>query len=176
MINSSDHQLEWKPKLARDRANKSPYKIREAEYYRAGCIAFNLRRATRIVTRRYEEALRPLGMKAFQFTALAALTEYDTLPQLAFADLFGMDVSTVNRNTRAMERKGWITYTDDPQDGRKKHVAITKEGRRVFAEAAPLWEKAQAETRALMTGYDWDQERTWLEALSRESNADDGSA
>ena len=89
------------------RSKKAPSSaIREAKYYANGCVAFNLRRATRIVTRRYEGALRPVGMKAFQFTALAALSEHIKLPQLFFADFFGMDVSTLNRNVRAMEGKG----------------------------------------------------------------------
>lgn len=127
---------------------------------------FNLRRATRIVTRRYEDALRPLGMKCFQFTALAALTHRTSMPQLAFAEFFGMDVSTLNRNTRAMERKGWITYTPDPQDGRKKHVTITARGRQTFQEAVPLWRQAQAETTALMADFDWPHERAWLSAVS----------
>ena len=141
-------------------------KPRTADYYRRGCIAFNLRRATRIITRRYELALRPLGMKTFQFTALAALGEHSSMTQYDLAHFFGMDVSTLNRNVRAMERKGWLAFVDDEVDGRKKHVAITDLGREVFQQAAPLWEEAQAQTRELMTTYAWEDARAWLEAVS----------
>lgn len=134
--------------------------------FRDDCVVFNLRRATRIVTRRYDEALRPLGMTCFQFSALAALTHRTSWPQQAFAAFFGMDASTMNRNARAMERKGWITYAPDPQDKRKKHIAITADGRLAFEQAAPLWGRAQAETKALMTGFDWVHERAWLTAVS----------
>ena len=108
-------------------------------------------------------------MKAFQFTALAALSEHIKLPQLFFAEFFGMDASTLNRNIRAMEGKGWVKYINDPEDRRKKHVMITGDGRRAFEQAAPLWEKAQAETRALMKGYDWKHERAWLGAISEDT-------
>ena len=155
--------------MAQQSKKKPRPTIREAEYYRSNCVAFNLRRATRIITRRYEDALRPIGMKAFQFTALAALSQHHTMPQLVLADFFGMDVSTLNRNIRAMERKGWITYTDDPADGRKKHVKITRSGRNAFASAAPLWEQAQADTKAMMSDFEWNHERAWLDAVSGET-------
>ncbi|MEL6258281.1 MAG: MarR family transcriptional regulator [Pseudomonadota bacterium] len=136
--------------------------------YRYGCVAFNLRRASRIVTRRYEEALRSLDMKAFQFTTLAALSTANTLPQRTIAKLFGMDPSTANRNIRAMTKKGWVEYTDDPNDGRKKHVSLTRAGREAFQKAVPFWEAAQRESRALMRDYSWKDELSWLFAISGE--------
>ncbi|MEM8988128.1 MAG: MarR family winged helix-turn-helix transcriptional regulator [Pseudomonadota bacterium] len=135
--------------------------------YRNDCIAFNLRRTTRIVTRRYEELMRPAGVTAFQFGALAALMSRPALPQLAFVDVFGMDASTVNRNIRTMAGKGLVRYTDDLRDSRKKHVAITAKGRRAFEKAAPYWEQAQAETQKMMTAFDWGHERAWLDAISK---------
>ncbi|MEM9751127.1 MAG: MarR family winged helix-turn-helix transcriptional regulator [Pseudomonadota bacterium] len=148
-----------------DRALKPPSGAASSDRYRLGCVAFNLRRASRLVTRRYEDAMRPLDMKAFQFTALAALTGRGVIPLAVLADLFGMDQSTVSRNIRAMERKGWVRLTNDPKDGRKKHVAATDDGRAAFDEATPLWEQAQAETRKMMNGFDWDDQRSWLAAV-----------
>jgi len=136
--------------------------------YRYSCVVFNLRRASRIVTRRYEDALRPLGMKAFQFTALAALAQNQRIPQRVLSELFGMDSSTVTRNIRTLIQKGWASYQADPHDGRKKHVAITPEGREVFEQAVPIWERMQAETKQLMEGFDWDDELAWLFAVSGE--------
>lgn len=142
--------------------------LHEMNYYRYGCFAYNLRRASRIVTRRYEDYLRPLGMKAFQFTALGALSQIEAMPQRTLADAFGMDASTANRNIKAMVNKGWLAFRDDPKDGRKKLICITPLGRRTFRKAIPLWEKAQAETREMMPEFNWENQLAWLFAVSGE--------
>ena len=46
---------------------------------------------------------------------------------------------------------------------------ITDDGRRAFEQAAALWEKAHAETKAMMKGYDWIHERAWLGVISQDS-------
>ena len=132
-------------------------------------MAFHLRRATRIVTRRYAAFLKDTGMTAFQFSALAALSDRGAVPQGLLAQDFGMDASTAHRNLRAMAQKGWVAYADDKRDGRKKSVAITAKGRRAFQEAVPHWEEAQAETRKLMAAFDWSEARQWLQAVSGET-------
>ena len=136
--------------------------------FRDACFAFNLRRASRIVTRRYEKKLRSLQMTAFQFTALAALDDRGPLPQSALAHFFGMDVSTLSRNLAAMERKGWLAYVPDPYDGRVRNVGLTKKGQEVFATAIPIWEEAQAETHALLKKLSWDDVSDWLKDVSRD--------
>lgn len=87
-------------------------------------------------------------------------------PNLPWQRFLGMDLSTLNRNIRAMERKGRVRFTDDPDDGRKKHVTIVDEGRSAFARAVPFWEQAQADTKAMTGDYDWAHERSWLQAVS----------
>lgn len=137
-----------------------------SDRYRKSCVAFNLRRASRAVTRRYEEALRPLGMKAFQFTALAALSGRKEMPLSAVAELFGMDLSTASRNLKAMHRKGWLEINEDPSNRRRRNVSATAKGRRAFKEAVPLWEAAQKDTAKLMEGFQWERHREWLSAVS----------
>lgn len=137
-----------------------------SDRYRNSCVAFNLRRASRVVTRRYEEALRPLGMKAFQFTALAALSGRKEMPLSAVAEHFGMDLSTASRNLKAMNRKGWLEIKQDPGNRRRRNVSATAEGRRAFQDAVPLWEEAQKDTTKLMEGFQWELHREWLASVS----------
>ena len=46
------------------------------------CACFNLRRATRLLTRRYEKELSKVGLKATQFTVLAGLLGAGSVSQV----------------------------------------------------------------------------------------------
>ena len=118
------------------------------------------------MTRRYEEALRPLGIKAFQFTTLAMLSDRDEVPMNAIADFFGMDLSTASRNLRAMHKNDWLQVLPDATDRRRRRVLPTKEGRRLFRRAVPLWEAAQAESSRLTAAFDWPDQRRWLSRVA----------
>ncbi|MEM7523976.1 MAG: MarR family winged helix-turn-helix transcriptional regulator [Pseudomonadota bacterium] len=131
-----------------------------------GCVAFNLRRASRIVTRRYEKALQPLGVKSFQFSTLAALAERENLPQSALAKAFGMDISTINRNLKPLETRGVVEIHTKPEDGRVKLVSITPAGRALLAKAIPLWRQAQEETLKDLSGPEWAELRTAIRNLA----------
>ncbi|MEM9398206.1 MAG: MarR family transcriptional regulator [Pseudomonadota bacterium] len=141
-------------------------KFSDSTNYSRSCYAFNLRRAARVVSRRYEDHLRPLDMSAFQFTALTALTYQSGLSHLELADFFGMDPSTASRNIRAMERRSWVRYVSDPSDRRVKRVELSPKGRKALEQAIPLWERAQEETQSLVAEQDWESQRSWLEAIS----------
>ncbi|MEM1381935.1 MAG: MarR family winged helix-turn-helix transcriptional regulator [Pseudomonadota bacterium] len=110
------------------------------------CVALNVRRLSRIVTRRYEDALRPVNLKSFQFSALVALSTRDAISHSALANSFGMDLSTLNRNLKPLLARGAIEMTVDPADARIRLVKITTAGKSLYAEALPLWRAAQKET------------------------------
>lgn len=120
-----------------------------------GCAAFNLRRASRIVTRRYEDALKPLGLTSFQFTALTALSNHPAIPHSAMAEAFGMSNSTITRNLKPMEAKGLVTVTSSTKDARVKLASITPDGRGLLRKALPLWQKAQDETLKDLSAPEW---------------------
>ncbi|MEM7546397.1 MAG: MarR family transcriptional regulator [Pseudomonadota bacterium] len=111
-----------------------------------GCIALNLRRAARIATRRYEDALRPLGLTSFQFSALKALSEHDAIPHGELAKAFALDLSTLSRNVRPLIARGLAGSETDAKDKRVKRLTATAEGRALYAAALPLWAGAQRET------------------------------
>ena len=46
----------------------------------SACNCFNLRQATRLVTQRYDSALRPAGLKATQFSVLAVAQSEGEMP------------------------------------------------------------------------------------------------
>lgn len=121
-----------------------------------GCAAFSLRRASRIVTRRYEQALRPVNLSSFQFTTLFALNQAGSLPQAWLADELGMDLSTLTRNLRPLIKRELIEVYIKARDKRIKYATITPKGRDTFEAALPLWKAAQDATLKDLSPAEWD--------------------
>lgn len=127
---------------------------------------FNLRRATRLVSRRYEEALRPVKLKAGQFSILVALAERPQTPLGLVADGMGMERTTLTRNLRPLLRRGLLTSEPDPNDARVRLLSLTQEGRDLLEKARPLWARAQAESFARLPAELWPDTRQRLEDLA----------
>ena len=66
------------------------------------CVFTNLRRASRMVSQSYDAALKPVGLKATQFSMLAVLGRRGQMRQSDFADVLGMDGTTLTRNLRPL--------------------------------------------------------------------------
>lgn len=131
------------------------------------CACLGVRRAARLVARRYDEALRPLGLTSGQFSILAALLQERPLALGDLADMLGLDRTTLNRNLRPLEAVGFLRTVDDQADRRVRALSLTAAGRRVLREAVPLWETAQAETtRRLFGQAGWASLRTQLRRLT----------
>src|SRR6185369_15655527 len=58
---------------------------------RTECTGSNLRRATRAVSRIYDEALAPAGLRGTQFSLLIALSFFKEAPLLRVAEELGLD-------------------------------------------------------------------------------------
>ena len=109
----------------------------------ASCTCFALRRAARAVTQHYDRLLRPTGLRVTQFTLLAALTVAGPLPINRLARRLGLERTTLTRNLRPLEAKGWLAVTEDA-DRRVHTVEITARGRAMARTALPAWREAQA--------------------------------
>lgn len=108
------------------------------------CVDFNLRRAARKVTKAFDEALRPCGLKITQFSLLTAayLEENQNVGRLA--ELMGMDRTTLSRNLKLLEKRGLVKL-EPGQDRREVRVSLTSQGLDALEMAAPLWHEAQEE-------------------------------
>src|SRR5262245_55776460 len=102
------------------------------------CAAFNLRRATRVVTQLYDAGLAETGARSTQFTILVALAKTQPASVGALAATTLMDQSTMTRNLRLLARMGLV---DVPARGakREKLVRLTAKGERVLVKAVPVW-------------------------------------
>lgn len=107
------------------------------------CHCHAIRKAARAVTGFYDEALAPSGLRLTQFSMLAQLQDKDGLALGALAEQLGLDRTTATRNLKLLERAGYVTAAAAEDDARRKAIRLTRSGRAVLAEAAPLWQAAQ---------------------------------
>jgi DNA-binding MarR family transcriptional regulator len=132
----------------------------------ASCACHRVRTAARAVTRAYDDALRPAGLRATQLVVLVAAAAEDVMSIAALAKLMGMDRSTLTRNLRPLEGEGLIALGAEGWR-RSRTLAITRKGRTRLQEAVPLWEKAQQALRRKLGERKWDAVRSSLDDLIR---------
>ena len=120
----------------------------------ADCTCANLRKAARVVTQAYDAALQPVGLKATQFTLLAALTKLGDVPLTRLADALVMDRTTLTRNLKPLVREGHVRI-DQEEDQRVRKVSLTDAGRDVFDKARPRWEQAQSKIQGILGQESW---------------------
>ena len=106
------------------------------------CSCFGLRRAARVVTQLFDEALRPTGLRATQFTLLTALRLRAPVPVRKLAEVLVTDRTTLTRNLKPLERRGLVRISQGA-DRRVREVVLTDEGHAILARAHPLWEEVQ---------------------------------
>ena len=107
------------------------------------CACFNLRKAARAVTQLYEAALAPSSIHATQFSVMVALALVDGAPLSRVADGLVMDRTTLTRNLRPLQRRGWVRI-EAGEDRRERNLSLTRSGRAALERALPLWQQAQA--------------------------------
>ncbi|MEX0839861.1 MAG: MarR family transcriptional regulator [Parvibaculum sp.] len=109
---------------------------------RENCAALRARMAARKLTRLYDKALRPVGLKITQFTLLIAVEEGRATSLSALADMLALERSSLVRNVKLLEEAGLIDAAPTGE-GRSLGLKLTKAGRRKLTDALPLWKEAQ---------------------------------
>jgi len=130
------------------------------------CVAFQLRRAARKVTKAFDEALRPSGLKITQFSLLTAsyLQENQNVGRLA--ELMGMDRTTLSRNLKLLEKRGLVRL-EEGEDRREVKVSLTEEGLEAMETAAPLWHQMQKRIVAGLGDFRWEAMMSELRLLGK---------
>lgn len=119
-------------------------------YVRDHCLCLATRRAARALSRRYDEALRPVGLTSGQFSLLMSLNRPEPPTLGAVATVLAMDRTTLTANLKPLERRGLVESRVDPDDRRGRRLALTAAGRETLCAALPLWVRTQAEVSRLL--------------------------
>ena len=120
------------------------------------CMCASFRRAARVLTQHYEAALRPLGLRATQFTLLQALSLAGEVSQGTLGEILAIDSTTLTRTLAIMERQGWIASRSG-DDRRERLLSLSKAGKGEYNRALPHWEKVQQELRAQFGNKRWNE-------------------
>jgi DNA-binding MarR family transcriptional regulator len=108
-----------------------------------GCHCLAARKNARAITRLYEQKLRPHGLRATQFSILAALALMGPARISRLADVLGLERTTLTRSAALLEQNGWLG-TASARDAREHPLRLTPAGRRKLEAAFPAWKEAQA--------------------------------
>jgi DNA-binding MarR family transcriptional regulator len=133
---------------------------------RDSCLCLHLQRAARALARRFDEALRPVGLTSGQFSLLMSLNRAEPPTMGQVSALLAMDRTTLTANLKPLERRELVSLTVDAADRRARRMRLTPAGRKVLAAAVPIWEATHAETEQLLDGSSPDRLRADLRALS----------
>ena len=135
-------------------------------HVRDHCLCLHAQRAARALARRFDEALRPVGLTSGQFSLLMSLNRL-TPPSIgSVAALLAMDRTTLTANLKPLERRGLVETSVDPADRRARLLTLTQAGRRLLQAAVPVWERTHEEAERLLAGTDAASLRAGLRALA----------
>jgi DNA-binding MarR family transcriptional regulator len=131
---------------------------------RDSCLCLHLQRAARALARRFDAALRPLGLTNGQFSLLMSLNRPEAPSIGSVAALLAMDRTTLTANLKPLERRRLVKVTVNAEDKRSRRLSLTRAGRALLARAVPVWKRTHAAIERRVTGP--DRLRGDLRALS----------
>lgn len=120
------------------------------------CTCFNMRKATRVVTQIYDDALRPTGLRATQYALLVHAYAMGPAPLTKLAEAMVTDRTTLARNLEPLEKEGLLCI-ENGADRRSRIISITDDGLGKLAEAYPVWKRTHDEVKRIMGLEDWSE-------------------
>jgi len=138
------------------------------------CLCLHAQRAARALSRRFDFALKPVGITSGQFSLLMSLNRPEPPNLGSVATLLAMDRTTLTANLKPLERRGLVKTATDPTDSRARLLRLTPAGRTVLAEAVPIWQHLHATIEATLS--DGDHLRSGLSLLSKSEDCVAGQA
>jgi DNA-binding MarR family transcriptional regulator len=130
---------------------------------RCSCTA--LRKASRRVSQLYDIAMLRGGVSINQRGILAQIGRSVPLTVGKLAEALVMDPGALAHNLKPLERDGLTTVTVDPNDRRRRLIALTAAGRTKLAETDALWAEAQRSFEAAFSQVASETLRAALQVL-----------
>jgi DNA-binding MarR family transcriptional regulator len=122
------------------------------------CVCTTLRRATRALTRAYDEAMAPHGLTIQQFAILRHVRDYNrnqnaTIPLSRLAQRLVMDRTSLYRALPPLEREGLIAL--ESPSPRNRTARTTAKGEALIEQAEPAWAELQTRILSTMAPGEW---------------------
>jgi DNA-binding MarR family transcriptional regulator len=97
---------------------------------RDSCLCLHVQRAARVLARRFDDALRPVGLTNGQFSLLLSMNRPKPPGMTSVASLLAMDRTTLTAALKPLRRRGLVRITPDPEDARGRLMTLTPKGQR----------------------------------------------
>jgi len=114
------------------------------------CLLTRGRQISRVLTAIYDDALRPLGIIAPQFSLLVLIAELAPVSRSELGRKNHQDRSTLSRNLQPLIAQGWVAEGVPARDGRSRPLSLTPEGNALLDSAASAWSSAQSHAMHLL--------------------------
>ena len=135
-------------------------------FVRDTCLCLHLQRAARALARRFDDALRPLGLTSGQYSMMMALNQPAPPTIGVVASILCVDRTTLTAALKPLKRRGLVTVTVDNSDRRSRRLKLTTAGRGLLARAVPVWRRTHAEIDRLVPDDGAERLRRDLRALA----------
>jgi DNA-binding MarR family transcriptional regulator len=114
------------------------------------CLLTRTRQISRVLTAIYDDALRPFGIVATQYSLLVLIAEFGPISRSDVGRRNHHDRSTLTRNLHPLIAQGWVVEGVPARDGRSRPLSLTHEGKALLDKAAGAWSAAQNHATRLL--------------------------
>ena len=111
--------------------------------YGSKCHCTLLRKASRRVSKLYDVAMAPSGLKITQRAILSQIGRAGAVTVGKLADSLVMDPGALAHTLKPLERDGFIMTATDPLDRRSRLISLTEAGQAKLSQTDALLDKAQ---------------------------------
>ncbi|MGP3712515.1 MarR family winged helix-turn-helix transcriptional regulator [Brucella sp. RRSP16] len=130
------------------------------------CLCLHVQRAARALARRFDDALRPVGLTNGQFSLMMSLNRPVPPPMKPVAELLAMDQTTLTAALKPLQRQGWVEIIVNPEDRRERLLQLTPEGKATLAAAVPIWKATHLDIEKQLVNGNGDEVRRNLLIMS----------
>jgi DNA-binding MarR family transcriptional regulator len=117
------------------------------------CYCTQFRRTSGALTRIYDRALEPVGLRITQFSLLRGLGRLGTATLTQLAEESALDLTTISRNAKLLIERGWVDVLAGEKDKREKRLSLHESGKAAVKKAMPQFRRAQSRVEKHIKDY-----------------------
>jgi DNA-binding MarR family transcriptional regulator len=121
-----------------------PLAFETSHHVRDTCLCLHVQRTARALSRRFDDAFRPLDLTSGQFSLLVSLNRASPPSIGSVAALLAMDRTTLTAALKPLERRGLVQVNVDAEDRRGRLLKLKPKGRALLTRAVPIWKRTHA--------------------------------
>jgi DNA-binding MarR family transcriptional regulator len=119
------------------------------------CYCINMRRASKAITQYYDKLLEPIGLKITQYSLLNNLRRISPATINELSKAVRLERSTLVRNLNRLKEMDLVNIESD-KTTQAHLINLSDKGIRTLDAAIPFWDKAQLDTKEMLTEEEFD--------------------